>query len=660
MRVTCNLQLKLMIEQQKLSHETKLSFERILPRLEQEFAKQVKSEDWRTFRNRLEAHFPQLFELLVSLYGERYDFFWHLERILALAAQMWLDRPKELKQLDSQREANPTFFHSQKMLGGVYYVDLFAGDLQKLRSKIPYFKELGLTYLHLMPLFKAPEGDSDGGYAVSDYRQVDARLGTMDDLRALASELRHEGISLVLDFVFNHTSDEHRWALAAIAGDPEYQDYYFIYPDRTVPDAYDRTLREIFPDKHPGGFSYRADIDKWVWTTFNVFQWDLNYRNPAVFREMAGEMLYLANAGCEVLRLDALAFVWKQLGTVCEGLPEAHVLVKAFNAVLRIAAPSLLFKSEAIVHPDEVARYISAEECQLSYNPLLMALLWNSLATREIRLLRQSMGHRFKIAADTAWVNYIRCHDDIGWTFDDGDAALLRINGYDHRRFLNAFYTGRFEGSFARGLPFQENPRTGDARISGSLASLAGLERALQNQDSTEIELAIRRILLMHAVVFSIGGIPLIYLGDEIGTLNDYGYRNDPAKATDSRWVHRPATDWTKMELRHDAKSVEGRIFGGLKHLIDLRKNTHAFAGNQMDVINIGNDHVFGFIRTQDGQRVVVLANFSEQPQQIPANEVRLYGLGYNFQELISEHPLQLLSNTIYLEPYQVLWLKAE
>ncbi|MFN8443605.1 MAG: alpha-amylase family glycosyl hydrolase [Caldilineaceae bacterium] len=644
---------------QRLSLEAQRSYERILPRLEQEFAKEVKTEQWLVFRGRLEANFPQLFRLLVTLYGDQYDFFWHLERILALAAQMWLDRPTELKHLDSEREANPTFFHSQKMLGGVCYVDLFAGDLQKLRQKIPYFKELGLTYLHLMPLFNAPEGDSDGGYAVSDYRQVDRRLGTMEDLRTFASELRQEGMSLVLDFVFNHTSDEHRWALSALQGDPDHEDYYFIFPDRTMPDAYDRTLREIFPDKHPGGFSYRKEIGKWVWTTFNVFQWDLNYRNPAVFREMAGEMLYLANVGCEVLRLDALAFVWKEMGTVCEGLPEAHVLVQAFNALLRIAAPSLLFKSEAIVHPDEVARYISGHECQLSYNPLLMALLWNSLATREVQLLRQSMGHRFKIAPETAWVNYIRCHDDIGWTFDDGDAAALWINGYDHRRFLNAFYTGRFEGSFARGLPFQENPRTGDARISGSLASLAGLEEAIQNQDVTEIELAIRRILLLHSIIFSIGGVPLIYLGDEVGILNDYRYRNDPTKATDSRWVHRPLIDWEKMERRHDASTIEGRIYSGLKHLIELRKATSGFAGNQMDVINVGNDHVFGYIRTYDGHRVVVLANFSEQPQQLPANEIRLYGLGYQFNELISGQAMQLLGDTVYLEPYQALWLQA-
>ncbi len=442
----------------------------------------------------------------------------------------------------------------------------------------------------------------------------------MDELRALAADLRAAGISLVLDFVFNHTSDEHRWARAAQAGDPDYADYYFLFDDRNEPDEYDRSLREIFPDKHPGSFTWRADINKWVWTTFNVFQWDLNYRNPAVFRDMAGEMLYLANAGAQVLRLDALAFVWKQMGTVSESLPEAHVLVQAFNALVRIAAPSLLFKSEAIVHPDEVARYISPDECQLSYNPLLMALLWNSLATREVRLLRRSMSHRFAIDPACAWVNYVRCHDDIGWTFDDADAAQLGINGYDHRRFLNDFYTGRFPGSFARGLPFQENPRTGDARISGSLASLAGLERALQLGDAGEIELAIRRILLLHAVILSIGGIPLLYLGDEVGWLNDYSFRDDPVKAGDSRWVHRPQIEAETLARRSDPATVEGRIFARLQQLIKMRTQTVAFAGNAMQVLPLSNDHVFGYLRTHAADsaglgRVMVLANFSEATQ---------------------------------------------
>lgn len=641
-----------------LARESARTFARLRPWLEYEFADQLATAPWQAFMQRLETHFPPLFARLLTLYGNRYDFFYHLMQIIALAARSWLERPAELQALDAQREADPTWYQSQQMLGGICYVDLFAGDLQGVRAKIPYFQELGLTYLHLMPLFLAPEGNSDGGYAVSDYRQVNPTLGQIADLRQLATELRHAGISLVLDFVFNHTSDEHRWAKAALAGDPDHEEYYFLFPDRTLPDAYDRTLREIFPDQHPGSFTYRPEVDKWVWTTFNSFQWDLNYANPTVFCEMASEMLFLANLGCEVLRLDALAFIWKRMGTTCESLPEAHELVQAFNALLRIAAPTLLFKSEAIVHPDEVARYISPAECQLSYNPLLMALLWNSLATREVRLLRHAMSYRFPITEGCAWVNYIRCHDDIGWTFDDGDAAALGINGYDHRRFLNAFYTGRFAGSFARGLPFQENPKTGDARISGSLASLAGLEQALQRGDKAETELAIRRILLLHAVILSIGGIPLIYLGDEVGWLNDYSYRTDPEKLDDSRWVHRPPIDWTKLARRTERSTVEGEIYQRLQHLIRQRKACPAFGGNRMAVINVGSDQIFGYVRMQGETRVVVLVNFTEREQRIPANEVRLYGLGYHFTELISGGQLTLGADPIHLEPYQVMWLQ--
>ena len=644
-----------------LHRELQRTLNRLLPRLEQHFANNLKSPQWRTFRQRLDAHFPILFERLVALYGQQYDFYYHLEQLLVLLGESWLARPTALQKLDQAREKAPDWFQSQEMLGAVCYVDLFAGDLAGVRQKIDYFQELGLTYLHLMPLFKAPEGDSDGGYAISDYRQVEPQLGSMDELRMLAAELRQAGISLVLDFVFNHTSDEHRWAQQMRAGDPEQQETYFAFPDRQMPDAYDRTLREIFPDQHAGSFSYRADFadgqGRWVWTTFNSFQWDLNYQNPQTFNNMAAEMLFLANQGVEVLRLDALAFTWKEMGTNCESLPQAHTLVQAFNAVARIAAPALLFKSEAIVHPDEVAEYISPQECQLSYNPLLMALLWETLATRQVRLLRASMARRFAIPAGCAWVNYVRCHDDIGWTFDDGDASALGINGYDHRRFLNAFYIGRFPGSFARGLPFQENPRTGDARISGSLASLAGLERALQLGDEPEIELAIGRILLLHAIILSIGGIPLLYLGDEIGALNDYGYRAQADKAGDSRWVHRPRTDWEKMAQRTDPSAIEGRIYSQLQHLIHLRKTQPALAGHHTQILTIGNEHVLGFLREHDGQILLVLANFSEREQQVAANDLRLYGLSYAFRELIADEPLHL-TERITLRPYQVLWLR--
>ncbi len=657
-----------------LSLETNRALERLLPRIETRFSAQIKRQpgDWRVFEARLQAHFPRLFGLLLQLYGQRHDLYYHLEELLALLAASWLERRGELKQLDAERENSPRWFQSNQMIGGVCYVDLFAGNLAGLRAKIPYFQELGLTYLHLMPLFKSPPGENDGGYAVSSYREVNPALGTTAELAELAEELRQAGISLVLDLVFNHTASDHEWALRALQNDPEFCDFYYIFPDRQMPDAYERTLREIFPDEHPGAFSPLTisppqnsqnlgegpGVGAWVWTTFHTYQWDLNYANPAVFTRMSGEMLALANLGVDALRLDAVAFIWKRLGTNCENLPEAHLLIQAFNTVARIAAPGLLFKSEAIVHPDDVVKYISPEECQLSYNPLTMALLWNTLATRQVNLLEQALRERFAIHPDCAWVNYVRCHDDIGWTFSDEDAARLWINGNDHRRFLNAFYTGRFPGSFARGLPFQENPKTGDCRISGTCASLAGLEKALREETEAEVELAIRRILLIHAVILTVGGIPLIYLGDEVGTLNDYGYSQDAAKAGDSRWAHRPATDWQKMSSRYNPATVEGRIYGGLRALIQLRKRNPGFGEGATEIIPTGCEGVLGYVRQSNGQRILVFANFSEREQTLAENLLRVYGLGYGFRDLLRDRTVS--ASDMNLAPYETLFLLAE
>ncbi len=606
----------------QLEREPKHTLKRLLPRLEKELSDSITSDSqgWQVFLEHLQIYFPALFSLYFDLYGTRYDFFFHLEDLLISLARSWLARPNDLRALDQAREANPLWFQSNQMLGGVCYVDLFAGNLEGVKSKIPYFKELGLTYLHLMPLFKAPEGENDGGYAVSSYREVNPALGTMEQLASLARELRSAGISLVVDLVFNHTSDEHVWAEHAKSGDEEFLDFYRIFPDRERPDAYERSLREIFPDEHPGAFTFFKDLFNkggWVWTTFHSYQWDLNYANPAVFNRMAEEMLFLANQGVEVIRLDAVAFIWKELGTNCENLPGAHTLIRAFNAVARIASPALLFKSEAIVHPDDVVKYIAPDECQLSYNPLLMALLWNSLATREVRLLSQALASRFQIDPACAWVNYVRVHDDIGWTFSDEDAAVLGVNGYDHRRFLNEFYRERFPGSFARGLPFQENPKTGDCRISGTCASLAGLEKALEEEGPVETELAIRRILLTHGVILTAGGIPLIYLGDEIGTLNDYSYREDPAHQQDSRWVHRPKANWERYTKRNDPDTIEAKVFMGLKNLIELRKKYEVFSGGELEIIPTENEHVLGFMRTRGNDRALIFANFSEESQMI-------------------------------------------
>jgi len=615
-----------------LEHESQKTFKRLFPRIEERLKAKIAKDPkgWKVFSTRLQKYFPQLFKLYFEIYHEQYDFFFHLEDLLVSLASSWFARPADLQKLDNAREKNPLWFQSNQMLGGVCYVDLFANDLEGIKSKIPYFKELGLTYLHLMPLFKAPEGENDGGYAVSSYREVHPPLGTMKQLASLAREFRQAGISLVVDLVFNHTSDEHLWAESAKAGDEDHMDFYRIFPTREMPDRYEQNLRDIFPEEHAGAFTFFPDLFKeggWVWTTFHSYQWDLNYANPAVFNRMAEEMLFLANQGVEVLRLDAVAFIWKQLGTGCENLPEAHTLIQAFNAVARIAAPALVFKSEAIVHPDDVVKYISSSECQLSYNPLLMALLWNSLATRKTDLLSQALATRFKIHPETTWVNYVRVHDDIGWTFSDEDAALLGVNGNDHRRFLNEFYRGRFNGSFSRGLPFQENPLTGDCRICGTCASLTGLEKAMHEEGATEVELAIRRILLVHGIILTVGGIPLIYLGDEIGTLNDYTFRDDPAHERDSRWVHRPRADWEKYAKRNDKNTVEGRVFQGLKKLIGLRKQHQVFAGGELEIIPTESEHVLGFMRTHAGKRAVIFANFSEEAQVIPMRILDQYSI---------------------------------
>jgi amylosucrase len=642
-----------------LERQAQVTLSRILPRLD-EHSRSItgtEPEGWGAYCLRLKTNFPRLFRLLYTLYGDQYDFFYHLEDLLYRMSSSWIERAGDLKQLDIRREADPNWFQSNRMLGGVCYVDLFAGDLKKLLLKIPYFIEIGLNYLHLMPLFQVPEAENDGGYAISSYRQVKSGLGTTKDLVILADSLRREGISLVLDLVFNHTSDEHDWVKQALAGRLEFQEYYRMFLDRKMPDAYEKNMREIFPDEHPGAFTYRKEIDRWVWTTFHSYQWDLNYANPSVFNQMVSEMLFLANLGVEVLRLDAVAFIWKELGTSSENLPQAHLLIQAFNAVARIASPALLFKSEAIVHPDDVVKYIHPDECQLSYNPLIMALLWNTLATRQVDLLDQALRQRFRLAEGTAWVNYVRCHDDIGWTFSDDDAAQLNINGTDHRRFLNAFYSGRFPGSFARGLQFQENPKTGDVRISGTCASLAGLEKALNEETDSEVDLAIRRILLIYGIILTVGGIPLIYLGDEVGVLNDYSYRQDPTKAGDSRWVHRPFTNWDKIARRLKADTLEGKICAGLKRLIQLRLGNPVFAGQEMQVINTGNPHVLGYVRLHDHQRALVFANFSEEEQTLSGNLLRVYGLGYQLTDMLTGK--EVTAQDLKVQPLELICLLA-
>ena len=629
---------------------------RLLPRIEEKYSESVDDAEWEGFVDRIHSHFPKLFRLLYQLYGQNYDFFYHLESVLSMATKMWIERPADLKALDAVRQSAPKWYQSNNMVGAMCYVNLFADDLKGLREKIPYLKEMGINYLHLMPLFITPEGDNDGGYAVTSYREVDAGLGSMEELKEFAAELRNHGMSLIVDFIFNHTADNHDWAKKALAGSEDYQEYYRMFPDRTMPDQYERTIAPVFQDDHPGCFTYRNRIKKWVWTTFHNYQWDLNYENPEVFTRMAEEMLFLANQGVEILRLDAVAFVWKRLGTSCENLPEAHVIIKAFNAVMRIVAPSLLFKSEAIVHPDEVNKYISQEECQLSYNPQMMALLWNSIATKKVRLLRHSLNKRFRIPENCMWVNYIRCHDDIGWAFSNQDAEEIYMNPGDHRKFLSDFFIGRFQGSFSRGLPFQEDPRTKEGRVSGTTASLAGLEEAVEQNDEEKIDLAVKRILLLHGIILTIGGIPLIYLGDELGMLNDYNYERSTDKVGDTRWAHRPKFDWEQAKERTDMETVTGKIFNGILRLIQIRKNNRAFSGPDTEFVDLDNDHILSYFKNYNDYSLFVLGNFSEHPQKIAGNKLRLLGLSKTVTDIVSGRTI-IAAHNLDLEPYQFMVL---
>ena len=638
-----------------LAQESAILLQRFSPTL-----KRYSQQRWPQFQQRLQQQLPRLLQLLLQLYGDRYDCYYQLEQLLLQLAKNNAARPEWLHQQDHQLFNTLThdagWFLQHDQLGAACYVDLFAKDLSGLRQRLPYLKKLGVTYLHLMPLFKAPQPNSDGGYAVSDYRTVDARLGQMSQLAELAAEFQQQGVRLVLDFVFNHTSDEHAWAEKAKAGQTQFQDYYFIFRDEAQKQAYAPYLREIFPEIRRGCFSWNAALQADVWTTFNSFQWDLNYANPEVFRAMAGEMLFLANQGAAVLRLDALAFVWKEAGTSCENLPKAHLLIQAFNAVARIAAPALQFKSEAIVHPDEVVKYIAPTECQLSYNPLLMALLWNSLATRKTRLLTASLQKRFAIDPQCAWVNYIRCHDDIGWTFDDELSWQLGINPDHHRQFLNKYYTGQFDGSFATGVAFQQNPLTGDCRVAGQLASLAGLEQAVLLQNQQLEQAAINRIMLLHAIIFSIGGLPLLYLGDELGLTNDYSYLQDAAKKDDSRWVNRVAVHDDTLAQAEQADTLAGQIYQRLQLLIQKRQQLSLLGTGHTRILAGNNPHLLVFVREQADAALWVLANFSEQPQP---QSLAALGMPHSvYQDQLTGR--QLTDQVITLAPYQVLWLQQQ
>jgi amylosucrase len=570
-------------------------------------------------------------------------------------------RPDELFLRDLEREAEPDWFQRPRMVGYVAYTDRFAGRLSGVLERLDYLDELGVTYLHLMPLLQPRDGENDGGYAVVSFEDVDRRLGTTDDLRVLASALHERASTLCIDLVVNHTASEHPWALRARAGDDHYRRYYRFFPDRTVPDRYERTLREVFPTFAPGNFTWLDDAQQWVWTTFNDYQWDLDWSNPDVFCEMFDVMLHLADVGVDVLRLDAVPFMWKREGTDCENLPEVHVLLRTLRALMAVAAPATIFKAEAIVPPDQLTPYLGAgdpprHECELAYHNQLMVLLWSSLATGDAQLMSNSLREVAAIPAHASWATYLRCHDDIGWAITDEAAASMGWNGFSHRSFLNSFYSGEFPGSFARGEVFQFNPATGDGRISGSAASLCGIEQALESGDREELDLACRRLEVGYAVVASFGGIPLLYMGDELGMCNDPSYVDDDTLADDNRWLHRPRMNWDAAARRRETASLEHRLFAMFTSLFADRAATPALHGSaEVRVLSLPSPSLFGFVRTHAvAGRFAMLANFGREQVVIDLSLAGLDGW-----RSIRASAVRLAASEITLEPMGYMWLTA-
>lgn len=614
------------------------------------------------FCTRLSLTFEALHRLFFYLYGTHRDAHRLFEQLLLLLWEQWGSRDERLRVIDRERVEEGSWYRDGDLVMMQLYVDRFAGTLAGVEQELDYFQDLGVNALHLMPLLQTPEEHNDGGYAVSDYGAVRPSLGTMEDLRDLSRTMHRRGMVLVLDYVLNHTSDEHPWARAALAGDEERRDYYFTFPDRTVPDMYETTLPEVFPETAPGSFTWRSEMERWVMTVFHSYQWDLNYSNPRVLLEMVRILLNLANQGVDILRLDAVPYLWKRIGTSGQNLPEAHVLVRLMNACARVAAPGAAFIAEAIVQPREIARYFGEDEwagreCELAYNASMMVLLWDSIATHRASMLHRGLRELPQPPTDSAWINYVRCHDDIGLGYDE---EHLRDHGWDpmmHRDFVVRYFTGEFPGSPARGARFMYNPKNNDARISGTAASLAGIESALEAGDPELLGRAIARVTALHAVVLSLGGVPVIFAGDELGLCNDYSYREEPHLLNDNRWMHRPWISDAQRRSRLEEGTVAARVFQEIRNLIAIRRETPALRSNAVpEVMESDNPHLLAYLRSgSGGDSVLVVVNLDESPHSVDG-EI-LGPSGFHDGGVDIAHGVTHRAGAFSLGAYEFVWL---
>ena len=578
------------------------------------------------FADRYARHEDELRWLYGELYhGDQQAYGYFTDMLYRL----WEERPEKLKLMDRAREAFPDWYKGHDLVGMLMYVSAFAGNLKGVKKKLDYILDCGVNYLHLMPLLESPEGRSDGGYAVSDFRKVQPELGTMEDLAALADACHEHGVAVCLDFVMNHTSEDHEWARRARAGEKEYQDRYFFYDDWTIPNAFEQTVPQVFPTTAPGNFTWCQEAGKVVMTTFYPYQWDLNYANPVVFNDMTDNMLNLCNHGVDIIRLDAVPYIWKALGTPCRNLKQVHTLVRIMRMVCEIVCPGTLLLGEVVMEPSKVVPYfgtVEKPECHLLYNVTTMATVWHTVATNDVRLLAHQLGQVFALPKQYTFLNYLRCHDDIGWGLDYGFLGQFGLGEVPHKRYLNDYLTGVWPGSPARGELYNDDPRLGDARLCGTTASLCGIETARVSGDRGAMNAAITRDVMLHAFMFTLSGVPVLYSGDEIAQENDYSYHDDPNKREDSRYLHRGSLDWKKAALRKRASTPEGRVFSAIRQLEQLHGD-HAVFDTEADtwLLRTLSDQVLGIGRYYRGEQLLALFNFSDTDQTVWLLDPKVY-----------------------------------
>ncbi len=595
---------------------------------------------------RLAARQDELDWLYMELYGDRA----RLDELKVMMSQVWRARSQALRRLDKKREAQPDWFRAGKMLGVTMYPGLFAGDLKGVEERLGYLKEQGITYVHLMPLLKMPHPDNDGGYAVEDFDQVDPALGTNEDLSALAAAMRRRGMSLCLDFVINHTADTHEWAMRAKAGEREYIDRYICFDSPDIPREMEKTIPDVFPETAPGSFIYVEEMGKYVCSSFHPYQWDLNYRNPAVFNDMVGSMLRLTNLGVEVLRIDAVPYLWKELGTTCRNLPQVHTIMRMIRLITECVCPGVILKGEVVMAPGELAAYFGKwdkPECHLLYNASTMAAQWSALASADVRQLKRQLDDLHALPAHCCFVNYLRCHDDIGWGLNEEYGKTIGIDPLAHKKYLYEFFEGSLPGSFARGERYNYNPATQDARTCGTTASLCGIEKGLYEGDENQVALGVQRDLMMHALIMCMGGFPMLSSGDEIGQLNGYAYHEDPDLREDSRNLHRTRFNWEKAALRTQAGTVQQRIWDGLRRLEQLRA-AHPCFGSESSVTtwDAHSRRVLALVRRTGEAELVCLFNFAGIPKSYA-----LDAMEGEFADLIDGEAASCSAGV--LEPYQ-------